>query len=51
VTGHIAGAPIEELLPLLGGVGAAVALARARVVARLRAIRQRRPCRAGSDAE
>jgi hypothetical protein len=34
--GHVAGAPVEELLPLLTGVGAAALLSRAWVVARLR---------------
>jgi hypothetical protein len=36
VTAHVAGAPVEELLPLLSGVGAAALLGRAWVVSHLR---------------
>lgn len=36
MTAHVAGVPVEELLPLLGGTGTALVLARAWVAHRLR---------------
>jgi hypothetical protein len=36
VIAHVAGAPVEELLPFMAGMGVALLLARAWVAARLR---------------